>query len=189
MHGRAVDALLKLSEQCKTVNSSHWTLLMKFIAELQCSINAAISEVVNFLKDSDAKVCLATAAGLSELSDRKIANLSLLALLIKIVAEFQPLIITAIPELVQVTLPEDSEIDVCRACATALLKIFGHGKMGKLLGLGLLTRIIVELRFWNVCAVLDMVKSINDGDSNVRFALSKLSQQGKRVNQSSLACS
>ena len=43
---------------------------MKFTAELQCSINTAISEVVNFLKDSDTKVCLASAAGLLELSDQ-----------------------------------------------------------------------------------------------------------------------
>jgi HEAT repeat protein len=157
---------------------------------LRCSINAAIPEAVNFLKDGDAKVRLATAEGLSELADRsKTVNLSLLALLIKIIAEFQPSIITAIPELV--TLLKDSNIDVCQACATALSKFSEHGKTGNLSGQALLMRIIAELRSRIVPAILDMVKSINDGDSNVRFAyldaLSKLSQQGKRVNRSSLA--
>ena len=36
----------------KTVNSLGLALLMGLIAELQCSVNAVILEVVNFLKDS-----------------------------------------------------------------------------------------------------------------------------------------
>ena len=154
------------------------------------SIDTVIEEVVNFLKDSDARVRLAIVEGLSELSDgSKTANLSLLALLIKIIAKFQPSIVSAFSELI--ALVKDSDNDVCKACATTLLKFSEHGRTGNLSGQALLMRIIAELRPRIVPAVLDMVESINEDDSNVRLAyvdaLSKLSQQGKKVDLSSLA--
>ena len=165
-------------------------LLMKLIAELRCSINAAIPEVVNFLKDSDAVVRCATVESLSQLSDRgRTVNLLILALFIKIIAEFRPSIVTAIPELL--TLLQDGDIDVCKACVTALSKFSEQGRTSDLLNLALLMRIIAEFRVSIGPAVLDIVKSVNDGNSNVRLAhvdaLSKLSQRGKRGNWLSLA--
>jgi HEAT repeat protein len=169
----------------KTVNSSGLALLMELIAELQCSVNAAILEVVNFLKDRDPKVRLATVEGLSELSDRgRTVDLLVLALFIKIIAEFRPSIVTAMPNLL--TLLKDSDIGVCKACVTALSKFSEQGKPGNLSNLALLMRIIAEFRALIGPAVLDMVKSVNDGDSKICvgyvYALSELSQQGKRGN-------
>jgi hypothetical protein len=129
----------------KTVNSSGLALLMGLIAELQCSVNAAILEVVNFLMDSDAKVRLATVEALSKLSDRdRAVDLLVLALFMKMIAEFRPSIVTAIPELV--TLLKDRNIDVCKACVTALSKFSEQGKTGMLSNLALLMRIIAEFR-------------------------------------------
>ena len=174
----------------KTVNSSSLALLMGLIAELQCSVNAAILEVVNFLKDSDAKVRLATVEALSEVSDRgKAVDLLVLALFMKMIAEFRPSIVTAIHELV--TLLKDSDTDVCKACITALSKFSGQGKTGYASNLDLLTRIIVEFQALISPAIHDMVKSLSDCDSNVHLAyvdaLSQLSRQGKRRNWLSLA--
>ena len=127
----------------KTVKSLSLALLMELIAELRCSVNAAILEVVNFLKDSDAEVLLATVEGLSELSARgKAVDLLILALFMKMIAEFRPSIVTAIPELV--TLLQDSDTDVCKACVTALSKFSEQGKTGYVSNLDLLTRIIAE---------------------------------------------
>jgi HEAT repeat protein len=157
---------------------------------LRRSIDTAIQEVVNFLKDSNPIIRFATAKSLSELSDRgETADLLLPAFLTKMIAEFQPLILTAIPELL--TLLNDSDINVCKACVTALSKLSEQGKPGNLSNLALLIRIIAEFRTLIGPAILDMVKSVNDDDSNVRLvhinALSKLSQQGKRGKWSSLA--
>ena len=174
----------------ETVDLSGLVLLMKLIAELRCSINAAIPKVVNFLKDNDEVVRWATVESLSQLSDRgRTVNLVVLALFIKIIAEFRPLIVTAIPELL--TLLKDSDISVRKAYVAALSKFSEQGKPGNLSNLALLMRIIVEFRALIGSAVLNMVKSVNDDDNNGRLVhinvLSKLSQQGKRGNWSSLA--
>ena len=65
-----VDALSKLSEQGEILNSSGLASLMKFIAELRCLIATAMLRLVQFLKDGDAKVRLATAWALRKLSER-----------------------------------------------------------------------------------------------------------------------
>jgi Armadillo/beta-catenin-like repeat len=158
---------------------------MRLIAELRRSIDTAIPEIVHFFRDSDVKVRLATAETLWELSDRgRTVNLLVVALLIKVIAEFRPLIVTAIPKLV--ALLKDSDIDVCGACTVALWKLSEQGKTGNLSDLALLMRILAECRALIGPAVLDMVKSFNDGDSKICvgyvYALSKLSQQGKRAN-------
>jgi hypothetical protein len=156
-------------------------LLMIFIAELRRSVDTAIPEIINFLNDSDTR--LATTKALLRLSDRgKTANLLIFALLMKIIAEFRPSI--AIPKIV--TLLKDSDIEGCNACATALSKSSEHGKTGILPGLALLMSIIAEFRALIDPTVLDMVKTINGGDSNNHVAyinaLSKFSQQGKTAN-------
>jgi HEAT repeat protein len=65
-----IDALSKLSEQGEILNSLSLALLMKFIAELRCLIASAMLKLVDFLKDGDTKVRLATALALQELSER-----------------------------------------------------------------------------------------------------------------------
>ena len=155
---------------------------MIVLVKFQPSIDIAISEIVNLLGNSRPDICQASADALAKYSEQgKIVYLSGLALLMGIIAEFQPSIVTAIPKIV--ALLQDSDTDVHMACITALSKFSEQGKIVNLSGLALLMRIVAEFRAFIKPTVLDMVKSFNNGNSNVQVAyvdaLSKLSQQGK----------
>jgi hypothetical protein len=97
------DALLKLSEQGKRFTSLDPAFLINIIAEFQPLIKSAIPNIVSCLKASDINVQIAGVNALAKLSEQgERVHLSNLALLISILAEFQPLIRTAIPEIVNV---------------------------------------------------------------------------------------
>ena len=88
-------------------------------------IGTAIPEIITLLKDSDSDVQIAAANTLSKLSDHsKRLYLSGLSLLIYFIAGFQPLIMTAIPDII--TLLKDSD-SVQIAAANTLSKLSGYG--------------------------------------------------------------
>ena len=178
-----ITALSKFSEQGMMVSLSGLALLMRIIAQFWPFIVTAIPKIVALLQGSDTDVCMACATALSKFSEQgMMVNLSGLALLMRIVGEFWPSIVTAIPKIV--ALLQDSDTNVSMACATALSKFSEQGKIVKLSGLALLMRIVAE--FWALIklTILDIVKSLNNGNfSNVWVAyldvLSKLLQQGR----------
>src|SRR5271156_1790986 len=93
----------------------------------------AIPEIITLLKDSYCGVQIAAANTLSKLSDHsKRLYLSGLSLLIYFIAGFQPLIMTAIPEII--TLLKDSH-NVRIAAANTLSKLSDHSKRLYLSGL------------------------------------------------------
>src|SRR5271168_12079 len=97
----------------------------------------AIPEIIPLLKDSHRDVQIVAANTLSKLSyHSKRLYLSGLSLLIYFVAGFQPLIMTAIPEII--TLLKDSDSDVQIVAANTLSKLSYHSKRLYLSGLSLL---------------------------------------------------
>src|SRR5271168_2573222 len=146
-------------------------------------IGTAIPEIITLLKDSDIYVQIAAANTLSELSDHsKRLYLSGLSLLIYFVAGFQPLIMTAIPEII--TLLKDSHWNVQIAAANTLSKLSDHSKRLYLSSLSLLIYFIAGFQPLIMTAIPDIITLLKDSDS-VQIAaantLSKLSGYGKRV--------
>src|SRR5271168_625428 len=133
----AANALSKLSDHSKRLYLSGVSLLIYFVAGFQPLIMTAIPEIITLLKDSDSDVQIAAANTLSKLSDHsKRLYLSSLSLLIYFIAGFQPLIMTAIPEII--TLLKDSRSHVRRAAANTLSKLSDHSKRLYSSGLSLL---------------------------------------------------
>ena len=104
-------------------------MLISIVAEFQDSIMCAIPDIVSFLSNSSWPVREAGADALSKLSDhgRSVNSLaSSLVLLIYILVEFQPLIGTHIPTIIN--LLGDSDEDIQMAGINALSKLSKHGK-------------------------------------------------------------
>ena len=123
----ATAALFKLSEYSKRINLSDLALFTSLIAQFQPSISTGLPDIIRLLNDRDDNIRKAGLNTLSKLSDRgKIVTLSDLALLISILADFRPLIGTAIRDIV--ILLKDRHRHVRRAGADAVSKLSEHGK-------------------------------------------------------------
>ena len=185
------DTLSKLSKQGKRLNLSGLALLINIIAEFQPLIGKAIPEVIALLNNSDEDIQKAGTDALSTLSGHGEKQFMvlwslLLALLISIIAEYRPLIGTAIPEFI--TLLKDSDVYVRMAATDALSKLSNYSKSVKICGNGviLFIKIIAEFRDSIGTAIPDiltLLKGRNKGLQKAGInALSKLSEHGKRVN-------
>src|SRR5271155_5425887 len=186
----AANTLSKLSDHCKRLYLSGLSLLIYFVAGFQPLIMTAIPEIITLLKDSDSDVQIAAANTLSKLSDHsKRLYLSGLSLLIYFVAGFQPLIMTAIPEII--TLLKDSDSDVQIAAANTLSKLSDHSKRLYLSGLSLLIYFIAGFQPLIMTAIPEIITLLKDSDSDVQIAaantLSKLSDHSKRLYLSGLS--
>ena len=184
------DALLQLSEQGKMVKLSDVALLMTIIAEFRPLIGSAILEIVELLKHNDSKVRGTAANTLSQLSEQgKTAKLFDVALLMTIIAEFRPLIATAIPEFVN--LLKDSNVAVRWAGKDTLSQLSEQGKTPKLSDVPLLMMIIAEFQPSIASAIPAIVKLLKHNGAEVRqiaaYTLSQLSEQGKTVKSSDVA--
>src|SRR5271155_3130903 len=186
----AANTLSKLSDHSKRLYLSGLSLLIYFIAGFQPLIMTAIPEIITLLKDSDSDVQIAAANTLSKLSDHsKRLYLSGLSLLIYFIAGFQPLIMTAIPEII--TLLKDSDSDVQIAAANTLSKLSDHSKRLYLSGLSLLIYFIAGFQPLIMTAIPEIITLLKDSDSDVQIAaantLSKLSDHSKRLYLSGLS--
>ena len=176
------DTLSQLSEQGKTVKLSDIALLMTIIAEFRPLIGHAIPEIVQLLKHNGSVVRETAANTLSQLSEQgKTAKLFNIALLMTIIAEFRPLIATAIPEFVN--LLKDSNGVVRWAAKNALSQLSKQGKSVKLSDVALLMTIIAEFRPLIGPAIPEIVKLLKHNGAEVgetaAYTLSRLSEQGK----------
>jgi HEAT repeat protein len=186
----AVYTLTRLSEQGKTAKLFNVALPMTTIAEFRTFIATTISEFVNLLKDSDG-VVLAGVNALLQLSKQgKTAKLSDVPLLMMIIAEFQPLIASAIPEIVK--LLKHTGWEVRKADVDALSRLSEQGKtVNHLSDVALLMTIIAEFRPLIATAIPEFVNLLKDSDVAVRWGgkntLSQLSEQGKTVKLSDVA--
>jgi hypothetical protein len=112
-----------------------------------------------------------------------------LALLIKIIAEFRPLMGTALAEIIE--LAKDGNWRVSWAAAEALLTLSDHSKMANItvLVLVLLMTIIVEFQPLIATAISGFAKLLTDGSPkwecySATVTLSTLSERGKIANLS-----
>src|SRR5277367_5293887 len=106
----AANTLSKLSDHSKRLYLSGLSFLIYFSAGFQPLIMTAIPEIIALLKDSDSdSVQIAAANTLSKLSDHSKRLLFIRSLLIYFIVKFQPLMMTAIPDII--TLLKDSHSD------------------------------------------------------------------------------
>src|SRR5271156_5749309 len=185
----AANTLSKLSDHSKRLYLSGLSLLTYFIVGFQPLIMTSIPEIITLLKDWRSDVQIAAANTLSKLSDHsKRLYLSGLSLLIYFIAGFQPLIMTAIPEII--TLLKDSHSDVQIAAANTLSKLSDHSKRLYLSALSLLIYFIAGFQPLIMTAIPEIITLLKDSDS-VQIAaantLSKLSHHSKRLYLSSLS--
>jgi hypothetical protein len=113
-------------------------------------------------------------------------------LLIGVVAKFQPLIMTAIPEIANLLI--DSRWAVQETGAATLLKLSEQSKSAfQLSGPTLLISIIAEFRPLIANFLPQIIALLKDAHRSVRKAgadtLLKLSEQGERLNLSQFTCS
>jgi HEAT repeat protein len=182
--------LLQLSEQSKTVKLPNVTCLMTIIAEFRPLIGPAIPEIVELLKHNGLEARKTAANTLLRLSEQgKTAKLFNAALLMTIIAEFRPLIATAIPEFVN--LFKDSDWDVRWAGKNALSQLSKQRKMVKSSDVALLMTIIVEFRPFIGPAIPEIVKLLKHNGAEIRqtaaYTLLRLSEQGKIAKLSNVA--
>jgi HEAT repeat len=120
----------------------------------------------------------------------KTAQLSDVALLMTMLAEFRPLIGSAIPEILE--LLKDTEWEVRLAGVNALSQLSEHGKMDNLSDVALLMTAIAEFRPLIGHAIPKIIKLLKHTGWIVCqaavAALSQLSEQGKTVNHQILLC-
>jgi HEAT repeat protein len=179
--------LSQLSERGKTVKLSDVALLMTIIAEFRPLIGPAIPEIVKLLKHNGPEFRQIAANTLLQLSEQgKTAKLFNVALLITIIAEFRPLIATAIQEFVN--LLKDSDGVVRWAGKDTLSHLSEQGKTVKLSDVALLMTIIAEFRPLTASAIPDIADLLKHSEGFIRQAgvdvLSQLSKHGKTVNLS-----
>src|SRR5271156_4451506 len=161
----AANTLSKLSDHSKRLYLSGLSLLIYFIAGFQSLIMTAIPEIITLLKDESYHVQVAAANTLSKLSDHsKKLYLSGLSFLIYFIAEFQPLIMTAIPEII--TLLKHSRSHVRRAAANTLSKLSDHSKRLYLSGLSFLIYFIAEFQPLIMTAIPEIITLLKDSDSD-----------------------
>jgi hypothetical protein len=104
-------------------------LLTSIVAEFRPLIGTVIPSIINILDDSSCPGREAGADALSKLSKHsKQVDLSVLALLISILAEFRPLIGKAIPQIINLL----KDGDVQMAVTNTLLKLAEYSKRMKL---------------------------------------------------------
>ena len=178
----AANTLSQLSEQGRTAKLFNVALLMTIIAEFRPSIGLAIPEIVELLKHNGAEVRDIAAYTLSQLSEQgKTTKLFNVALLIAIIAEFRPLIATAILEFVK--LLKDSDEVVRWGAKNTLSQFSEQGKIAKLSDVALLMTIIAEFRLLIGSAIPEIVQLLKHSEGFVReiaaYTLSQLSEQGK----------
>jgi hypothetical protein len=182
--------LSQLSEQGKTVKLSHVALLITIIAEFRPLIGPAIPEIVKLLRHTSWEVCRTGVDALSQLSEHgKMDNVSDVAFLMTIIAEFRPLIGPAIPEIIKLLKP--TSWDVCRAGIDALLQLSEHGKIENVSDVAFLMTIIAEFRPLIGPVIPEIVKLLENTNWTVCLAgvdaLSQLSEHGKMDNVSDVA--
>ena len=178
-----------LSEQGRTVNLSSLILLMTVIAEFRPLIEPAIPEIVNLLKNGDPEVRGAGTYTLCKLLGQgETANFIGSSLLMNIIVEFQPLIDTTIPGIVDLLKHNNGEVR--EAGADTLSKLSEQSKTANLLGLTLLMKMIAKFRPLIVHAIPGIVELLKDRDLSICItcanALSTFSAQGKTDNLSDL---
>jgi HEAT repeat protein len=162
---------------------------MTVIAEFRPLIESVIPEIVNLLKNSNQEVRRAGTYTLCKLSGRgETANFIGSSLLMKIIEEFQRLIGTTIPEIVD--LLKHNNRRVREAGADILSELSEQSKTANLWGLTLLMRMIAKFRSLIIHAIPVIVDLLKDDDLSIRItcvnALSTFSAQGKTDNLSDL---
>jgi HEAT repeat protein len=166
------------SEVCKTVANT----LSQLSEQGKIAKGPVIPEIVKLLKNTNWEVCLAGVDALSQLSEHgKMDNVSDVASLMTIIAEFRPLIASAIPEIV--TLIKHTRWEVRETAANTLLQLSEQGKTVKLPNGTLLMTIIAEFRPLIGSAIPEIVELLEHNRSEVRQTaannLLQLSKQGK----------
>ena len=165
-------------------------MLISIVAEFKPLIVTAISKVITLLKDRDYHVQIAAVNTLSKLSDHsKRLYSSGLSLLIYFTAEFQPLIMTAIPEIITLLNGRNNHVQI--AAANTLLEMSDHSKRLYLSGQFLLTYFAAEFHPWIMIAIPKIIPLLKDSNSHVRrkaaYTLSKFSKHSKSLYLSGLS--
>jgi HEAT repeat protein len=182
-------ALLKLSEQGKSIEYFCLPLLMSTIAKFRESIGSAIPQIITFLSNSNSNFRFVGAKALLELSEQgKNIKYSGLALLMSTIAAFQESIGSAIPQIIAFL--SDSHLGIHLVGANILSKLSEQGKNINYSGLALLISTVAVFQKSIGSAIPQIIAFLGDSDSNVRSAgakaLLKVSDQGKNIKYSGL---
>ena len=158
-------------------------LLIKIIAEFRKLIGTAIPDIIQLAKESSRERGGAAEALLTLSNDGKTANISVPALLMKIIVDYRPLIQMAIPGIAKL-LTETTGVGQM-AAAEVLSRLSEQGKTSQYILSTFLITITAEFCSSIGPAVPLIVKLLKDSPQMVYKAvdtLSNLSAHGKRAN-------